>query len=253
MVAPLLRAAAAGAAKNAGKKAAKAKAAKKISKADVLADRALRKEYRASLKTSLQAADDFLSNANNSDENKRRVQNFRDSVQRTIDDSYAGKKGGYSVSTSRLQTMKEVASEMVDNGFDDTSLRKRKMFERDINQASIGGVSTKTKEEVKIFYADTKDIWGGHDITQRHKQLMLHFGVNDLQEVWDIVFSDPIVQESLKKAQKAQERMQSSKDAEDGSTDETEEKGSPDYIKELITDLDTARKTYSTKMAERGL
>ena len=252
MVAPLLRAAAAGAAKSAGKKAAKATVAKKMSKADKLAERSLRKKYRDSLKSSLQAADTFLSDSNNSEESKQRVQNFRDSVQRTIDDSYAGKKGGYSISTNRLKTMQEVASDLVDSGFDDTSLRKRKMFERDINQASIGGVSTKTKEEVKIFYAATKDIWGGHDITQRHKQLMLYFGVNDLQEVWDIVFSDPIVQESLKKAQKAQERMQSSKDAEDGSTDETEEKGSPDYIKELITDLDTARQVYREKMNQNA-
>lgn len=253
MVAPLLRVVAANAAKNTAKKAATAKAAKKgMTKAEKTAERAIRKEYRDSLKKSLNETDKFINNPNNSPESKQRVKNLRDSIQQTIDNSYASKKGGYPVSTSRLKTMQEVASELIDNGFDDTSLRKRKMFERDLNQASIGGVSTRTKEEVKIFYAATKDIWGGHDITQRHKQLMLHFGVNDLQEVWDIVFSDPIVQEKLEKAKKAQERMKSSKDAEDGSTDETEEKGSPDYIKELITELDTARQAYREKMNQNA-
>lgn len=178
----------------------------------------------------------------------RSAMQFRDSLQESINDTYMIKsgerRGEYPTSIDRLKRRADFGKEMLEIGFDSSELRKRKMFERDVNQASMGGVSTKSKEEVKMFYAATKDIWGGYDITERHKQLMLHFGVNDLQEVWDIVFGDKIVQEYLEKVKNG--------DYEDGSTDEKDEIDSPEYIKEMIVALDTARKDFQRKMNDNA-
>ena len=120
-----------------------------------------------------------------------------------------------------------------------SNYRNDEVFKREINQASIGGVSKFSKEETKIFYAATVKIWNGRPIEERNRLIKEHFGVDTLAEAWDLVFAVPEAKKALEDAEKAQRPLPSSKEAEDGSGDEIDAKGSPTYIKELILDLNT--------------
>lgn len=242
MVAPLLKAVAAGAAKNAGKKAATSKAAKKAARKQMVEDYA---KVRKKFQRQLNDTEKKIESGALSDSGLQSAMQFRESLKVSIQDTYAvksgEKRGEYLTSLDRLQRRANFADEIISSGFNAENGRKNEMFTRDINQASIGGVSTKSKEEVKIFYGATKNVWGGMDITKRHQAIMDYFGVDTLEEAWDIVFSNPDVQKALEKAKKAQQKIESENDITDGSTDVKEVETSPDYIEELITVLDTKR------------
>ena len=61
-----------------------------------------------------------------------------------------------------------------------------------------------------------------------------------LEEAWDKTFEDERVQKALKVAEESQQPIHSEQDesVKDGSNDEQEDKGSPQYIKYLATLLD---------------
>lgn len=198
-----------------------------------------RKRARRDLKISLKAAETMLDSDVLSDKQREQITNYKNSIEETLRNSYATKKGDYNISTSALENRASAASDLVQSNFDVENLRKNKLFTRDINQASIGGVSTKTREEVKVFYAATKDIWSGKDITERHNVLMEYFGVDTISEVWDIVMQDENVKKALEEAKKAQERAKTEGDTADGSFDVQDEIGSPTWIKYLILTNDT--------------
>lgn len=125
----------------------------------------------------------------------------------------------------------------------DTSIeevaRKNTMFAHEINQASKGGVSSLSKEETKIFYAATKNLWEGKDPRQRNEIIVQKMGVESLEEAWETVFANEYAQEALENARKNQQPIDTEVDIQNGATDEKEEIGSPDYIKELLLALDT--------------
>lgn len=122
-----------------------------------------------------------------------------------------------------------------------SNYRNDEIMKREINQASVGGVSKFSKEETKIFYAATQKIWQGKSIEQRNRLIKEHFGVDTLEEAWNEVFALPEVQKALKQAKQSQSQAMSSEDEtiSNGFSDEIDAKGSPTYIKELILDLNT--------------
>ena len=113
------------------------------------------------------------------------------------------------------------------------------MMRYEINQASSGGTSRYSKEETKIFYAATKRAWEGKPQGTWNEAIMEYYGVDTLEEAWDLVFNTDEAKKALQKARQNQQPISSESDLQDGSADEKEDIGSPDYIKELILTLDT--------------
>ena len=198
--------------------------------ASQIADKA-RRSYRNSL---LKVERDIAS-GNLSPSQLAKANNIKDSLENSIQQSYATKTGEYLIEPERMLKNANIAKEMINSRYDDgISDRKNQLFQRDINQASVGGVSSKSREEVKIFYAMTKEYWEGSDISVRNKKIMAAFGSDNLEEVWDKVMSNEDAQKALDKAMNPS--------IEDGSGDVKEDIGSPEYIKELIVTRDTSRK-----------
>ncbi len=169
----------------------------------------------------------------------------RDYVQQleeTIKASYAtkekGKKPEYKFDTQRMRTSLTTASAFITEALEQemkpSEYRKRRLFERDVQQAGAGGVSTKTREEVKIFYAATREMWEGNAREFRNAAILGNLGVETLEEAWDIVFSDENVQKALERARQNQTQAVTDADVSDGSIEPADEVGSPDYIKNLI-------------------
>ncbi len=107
-----------------------------------------------------------------------------------------------------------------------TQFRRNKLFEQEINQASLSseiGVSSLSKSEVKIFYASTMEFWQGKDALSRNQYIMDALGVKSLEEAFDIIMGTQEAQDALQRAGKEQEI-------------ETEK--SPDYIDYLLSMID---------------
>ena len=231
MVAPLLKAVAA----KAGKKVAYSSAeVKKI------------QEVRKSLKVSKDLLDKKISSGNVKD--MASAQNFKKSLEDNIKASYAAEKGEnrglYQYNLSRVEESAKVAKDILKSDTLDSSQRTDKLFTREINQASIGGVSTLTKEETKIFYSATQEIWEGKPIEERNEKIKEYFGVETIKDAWDIVYQDENVKEALRKAKQAQKPIDSENDegVYNGEGEKPEEIGSPEYSKELRLTNDTQRK-----------
>ena len=118
--------------------------------------------------------------------------------------------------------------------------RRNEIFTREINQASKGGVSSISKEETKIFYAATQKAWEGTDPRKRNERIIEKLNADSLEDAWNKVFEKEEVQKALEKARKNQQPISTEADISNGADEEKEEKGSPEYIKGLILDLDTA-------------
>lgn len=213
-----------------------------ISKLEKQEIRMRRKSNRDSLKESLQQTKQFLQSDDITNEQRQYASKFEKDLERSISDSYASKKGGYNTSIDKMENRARFAKDVLLVGFDEKELRKEKMFERDLAQARVEGVSTKEDYEVSTFYAATENIWRGSNPTERNIKLKEAFGVSSISEVWDIVMKDENVKEALKKAEKAREKVRSDSDVSDGSEEPADEKGSPPYMKELILSVDTQRK-----------
>lgn len=202
-------------------------------------------KVRESLKSSLSSVKEKISEGNLSPDALKNAERFSSSLQDVIDNSYqiksGNKKGEYPYSVSKLERSAKFADDVLTTGFD-VANRKNEMFVRDINQASVGGVSTKSKEEVKVFYTMTRTAWDGYDIEERNKKILEYYNAESYEEVWKKVMNDPLAKKALEDAEKAQKKAQSEKDVADGSNDVQDEVGSPDYIKELILALDTQKR-----------
>lgn len=200
-----------------------------------------RKKSRKALNIALQVADNFLESDSLSKKQKEGIENYKRSIKDTLKESYS-KKGKYSISTAELEKRANFAKELSNNSFDTDVMRKNKIFQRDINQATVGGVSTKSKAEAKIFYSATKEIWNGLPISERNQALLDYFNVETISEAWDIVMQDENVKKALEQAKKNQQKASSDSDVSDGSNDVPDEIGSPDYIKYLVLSNDTVKK-----------
>lgn len=199
-----------------------------------------------------------LERGNIENENVVRTQKYINQINEAVSQSYAiksGKKRGqYAQPIERMISRFGAVSELVSSGIRELPtgeravkreglsqaeiMRREKVFERQISQASSGGISMLSKEEVKIFYAATKNLWEGQNIQKRNILIKRKLGVESLEEAWEKVFEDENVKRALEQAQQAQKRISSEADISDGSRDEREEKGSPQYIKGLILALD---------------
>ena len=208
-----------------------ANAAKKTTrKTDRLSDKAYNARRRAKRKLERE-----LKKTN---KNQQTIEQLRAEIQQ----SYATKQGEYLIDIERFEkrSKKYTATyerELVRNKSE--IARKNEMMKHEINQASVGGVSKYKPQAVKVFYAATKSIWEGRPQGTWNEAIMEHFGVDTLHEAWKIVFSDENAKEALRQARKNMKPLGSNKDMPDGTNDETDEKGSPEYIKELILTLDT--------------
>lgn len=190
---------------------------------------------RRSFRNSLKNVERDIASGNLTQEQLQNANRIKESLETNIQQSYATKAGEYLVEPDRMLKSAETAKELIKNNYDNTkNNRKNQLFQRDINQASVGGVSTKSKEEVKIFYAMTQEFWEGHDISVRNKLIMSSLGVNTLEEAWDIVMNNKDAKTALEKA--------TNQSVEDGSNDVPDEIGSPEYIKWLVVTRDTSRK-----------
>lgn len=199
-------------------------------------------KVRDDLKSSLTKVNDVLSSGNLSPDAIEKANNLRSSLQDVIDKSYQVKsgsgKGKYLYSLDKLERSSDYASQLLNEGIG-VSSRKNEMFIRDMNQASTGGVSTKSKEEVKIFYTMTRDAWEGSDIEKRHDKILQYYDAESLQEVWDKIMEDELAKKALSQAKEAQKKIETEADITNGEGDEKDNQGSPTYIKELILALDT--------------
>lgn len=199
-------------------------------------------KVRDDLKSSLTKVNDVLNSGNLSSDAIEKANNLRSSLQDAIDKSYQVKsgngKGKYPYSLDKLERSSDYASQLLNEGIGISS-RKNEMFVRDINQASTGGVSTKSKEEVKIFYTMTRDAWEGSDIEKRHDKILQYYDAESLQEVWDKVMEDELAKKALSQAKEAQKKIETEADITNGEGDEKDNQGSPTYIKELVLALDT--------------
>ena len=164
--------------------------------------------------------------------------NLVESLQAKISQSYATKSGEYLIDIERFQQESYSYKRSYEKVDTVDIKRKNELMRHEINQASIGGVSKYTKEETKIFYAATKRAWEGKPQGKWNEAIMTYYGVQTLEEAWNLVFSDENVQKALSRARASQEQVRSEQDIAEGATDEKEEIGSPDYIKELIITMD---------------
>ena len=234
MVAPLLKAVAAQAAKKVTYSAAEIEKIQKVRKA---------------LKTSKQLLETRMAEGKyNTPEAMQAAKNFQSSLDENITASYAAErgenKGLYQYKLSRVEESANVAKDILRQPDLTSAQRQDKLFVREINQASIGGISTLSKEETKIFYSATQEIWEGLPIEERNEAIKEYFGVETIKDAWDIVYKDKNVKKSLKDAKKAQTPADSEKDEgiANGEGEQPEEIGSPEYIKELRLSNDTKRK-----------
>lgn len=214
--------------------------------------RNLPKEYakfRRQYKTDIQRVYGIVARGELSASEMKSAEQFIESLHQSIQDTYAIKsgerRGEYTTSLEVLQRRSDFAKEMIDSGFKEDSLRKNEMFKRDINQASVGGVSSLSREETKVFYTMTKDLWEGVDPSKRNEAIMEALGVETLEEAWRIVMNDPDAIQAVKEARKNQRDILTEGDIADGSFDEQDEKGSPTYIKNLITRRDTRKSEFN--------
>ena len=202
-------------------------------------------KVRDSLKSSLSNVKEKISEGNLSPEALKNAEQFSRSLQDVIDNSYqiksGDKKGKYPYSVNKLERSAKFADDVLSTGFDVVN-RKNEMFIRDMNQASVGGVSTKSKEEVKVFYTITRAAWNGSDVEDRNEKILQYYNAESYEEVWKKVMDDPLAKKALEDAKKAQKKAKSDKDVSDGSNEPSDEIGSPDYIKELILALDTQKR-----------
>ena len=163
-------------------------------------------------------------------QDKEKIANLKANIQQ----SYATKQNEYLIDTeSFIEKSKESKKESKAD-----INRKNLITQREINQASSGGISKYSKEETKIFYAATKRAWEGKPQGTWNEAIMKYYGVETLEEAWNLIFENEDVKRALQKAKDNQKQLQSEQDFADGSGDEKEAKGSPTYIKELIGLMD---------------
>ena len=162
-----------------------------------------------------------------------------DTLRAEIEQSYATKQGEYLIDIEQFQRRSRTYTQSYERKDRAEIARKNDMMRYEINQASSGGTSKYSKEETKIFYAATKRAWEGKPQGTWNEAIMEYYGVDTLEEAWDLVFSTDEAKKALQKARQNQQPISSESDLQDGSTDEKEDIGSPDYIKELILTLDT--------------
>lgn len=183
-------------------------------------------------------------------ENTQETQAYIASLKDSIANSYAIKKGElrgqYTDTLSRFQSVVQSVQQTIKAGEfrerrqigpDNPAVvaRKNKIFEREINQASIGGVSTLSKIEVKAFYAATEQFWNKKDITQRNKAILEGLGVSSLEDAFYIVLNHPEIKKRLDEAKQAQKPAESDADISNGKDDEKDNIGSPTWIQKLKT------------------
>lgn len=119
-------------------------------------------------------------------------------------------------------------------------------------------VTPMTEAETKIFYQATQEIWIGKS-GNRNAIIMKHFGVNDLQEVFELVLSHPNTQLALATAKREinpntelTEEQQELYDAyEESLTEDSEQhrQGSPDYL-DYVVKFDVNEKWANGKPVE---
>ncbi len=208
-----------------------ASAAKKTTrKTDRLSDKAYNARRRAKRKLERE-----LKKTN---KNQQTIEQLRAEIQQ----SYATRQGEYLVDIEQFErrSKKYTATyerELVRNKSE--IARKNEMMKHEINQASVGGVSKYKQEAVKVFYAATQKIWQGRPQGTWNEAIMEHYGVDTFHEAWMEVFSDEAAKEALRQARKNRKQLGSDADMPKGSSDEKDEKGSPEYIKDFILILDT--------------
>ena len=162
-----------------------------------------------------------------------------DNLRAEIEQSYATKQGEYLIDVESFERRSRTYTQSYERKDRASIVRKNDMMRYEINQASSGGTSKYSKEETKIFYAATKRAWEGKPQGTWNEAIMEYYGVDTLEEAWDLVFNTDEAKKALQKARQNQQPISSESDLQDGSTDEKEDIGSPDYIKELILTLDT--------------
>ena len=128
------------------------------------------------------------------------------SESKAVQESYSQiKKFAYAITPESLLE----ASEKYTLRYERKTRRRNEQFQYEINQASRGGTSELTKEEAKIFYSSTMNIWRGKPQGSWNKAIMDFYGTDSLEEAWEIVFSDSRVKEALKKARRNQQAIES--------------------------------------------
>ena len=188
-------------------------------------------KVRKSYRRSLAKVEKDIASGNLSQNQLDNANKLKNSLEANIQQSYATKSGEYLIDVNRMENTANFAKELINSKYgEDDNSRKNQMFQRDINQASIGGVSTKSKEEVKIFYASTQNYWEGSKPSERNKRIMNSLGVETLEEAWDKIMDTPEAKKALE--------MAKNPSLIDGSNDVKDEIGSPDYIKWLIINKD---------------
>ena len=162
-----------------------------------------------------------------------------DNLRAEIEQSYATKQREYLIDIEAFERKSRTYTQSYERRYRASIARKNDMMRYEINQASSGGTSRYSKEETKIFYAATKRAWEGKPQGTWNEAIMEYYGVDTLEEAWDLVFNTDEAKKALQKARQNQQPISSESDLQDGSADEKEDIGSPDYIKELILTLDT--------------
>lgn len=166
-------------------------------------------------------------------------QQIIDNLRAEIEQSYATKQGEYLIDIESFERRSRTYTQSYERKDRASIARKNDMMRYEINQASSGGTSKYSKEETKIFYAATKRAWEGKPQGTWNEAIIEYYGVDTLEEAWDLVFNTDEAKKALQKAKQNQQPISSESDLQDGSMDEKEDIGSPDYIKELILTLDT--------------
>lgn len=204
-----------------------AKAAQKTSRAKRKSDEVYNARRRAKRKLERELK--------KSNKNQQTIDNLR----AEIEQSYATKQGEYLIDIESFERRSRTYTQSYERKDRASIARKNDMMRYEINQASSGGTSKYSKEETKIFYAATKRAWEGKPQGTWNEAIIEYYGVDTLEEAWDLVFNTDEAKKALQKARQNQQPISSESDLQDGSTDEKEDIGSPDYIKELILTLDT--------------
>ena len=162
-----------------------------------------------------------------------------DDLRAEIEQSYATKQGEYLIDVESFVRRSRTYTQSYERKDRAEIARKNESMRFEINQASSGGVSKFSKEETKIFYAATKRAWEGKPHGKWNEAIIEYYGVDTLEEAWDLVFNTDEAKKALQQARNNNKPLSSSNDMPEGSSDEPDEKGSPEYIKELILTLDT--------------
>ena len=172
---------------------------------------------------------DFELDKSVSVEARKDLQKFSRELRKNIEKSYFSKSDYASKKPEISDNLKRLKA------YSRESVRTRN--DR-INMLFQWNMSKMPDYKAKIFYRATQKMWQGHSVTDRNIIIMQKMGTNDLREAFNIIMKQN--QKALEHAKAIREPIGVTNENADfyedmyGDTDNDDDKGSPEYLYDVI-------------------